>query len=295
MDDMVVLHRKSSQRGKPFGPKALVWKTCLRQIAFATSFEAELLRKEGDEAFEGATAYAFLLEVICGLRSPVIGETEVFGQFKNFVSNSADFSLGSPAQDLALKNYFQTLIQAAKSLRAQHLVGLGSQGYGSLVRKLSKADESIAIFGSGQLAAEVLPWVAKEKTTQLICRNKARGEKLQAAHPSLQVIETADQSVAVHPCLVVAAPVSDRFLLAWLKARPGQVRKILDLRGELEDATAFGEYQFISLKDVFANIEKNRAELEQKVLHLKQIVQERAQEHCERIHYRPFGWEDLCV
>jgi glutamyl-tRNA reductase len=313
MDDIVLLHRTGAQGAKPFAEQVLVWKTCLRQIAFVPTGDVARLRGEQDEVFEGPGAFAFLLEVICGLRSPIVGETEVFGQFKIFVAslseatdainaiNAKDANLVSSGSSLQashefqLRAFFQALIQAAKALRSEHLVGLGSQGYGSLVRKLSKADCSVSLLGSGQLVREILPWLVKEKKTQVLYRNHTRALEISQTHPSVQTVSLKDPEMKVYSCLIVAAPLEDAELLQWLLARPGQVRKILDLRGELQDPSLFQDFQFISLKDVFANIEKNKAELETKVQQLKELVLARAQEHYERILYRPFGWEDLCV
>jgi glutamyl-tRNA reductase len=290
MEDFVILHRPGSVLIDSCQP---VWKTCLRQIAFLPARQAEQLKVAGDEIYDHSDAFAFLLEVVCGLRSPVIGETEVFGQFKNFVATHAESPLLS--NTLSLRNFLQAVIQSAKSLRAEHLVGLGSQGYGSLVRKLSKSDTAVTILGAGQLAAEIIPWLTKQKNVQVVCRDVARAESLKKDQPSIELCTLDSVDSSVHSCLVVAAPISDAKLFQWLQARPGQVRKILDLRGELEDASLFKEFQFFSLKDVFSNIEKNKTELEQKVIELKKLVRTRAEEHAERIHYRPFGWEDLCI
>jgi glutamyl-tRNA reductase len=294
MDDFVILHRPGSARPEISpGSGQPVWKTCLRQIAFLSSDRAAEARLAGDEIYDHAEAFAFLLEVVCGLGSPVIGETEVFGQFKNFVATNALIS--TVPFSLSLRNFLQAVIQSAKSLRAEHLVGLGSQGYGSLVRKLSKTDAAVTILGAGQLAVEIIPWLTKQKAVQVVCRDLNRARSVQVAHPSVELRQIDVVETSVHGCLVVAAPIADADLFAWLQARPGQVRKILDLRGELEEASLFKEYQFFSLKDVFSNIEKNKKDLEQKVVELKKLVRARAEEHAERIHYRPFGWEDLCV
>jgi glutamyl-tRNA reductase len=294
MDDFVILHRPGSARPEISpGSGQPVWKTCLRQIAFLSSDRAAEARLAGDEIYDHAEAFAFLLEVVCGLGSPVIGETEVFGQFKNFVATNALIS--TVPFSLSLRNFLQAVIQSAKSLRAEHLVGLGSQGYGSLVRKLSKTDAAVTILGAGQLAVEIIPWLTKQKAVQVVCRDLNRARSVQVAHPSVELCQIDVVETSVHGCLVVAAPIADADLFAWLQARPGQVRKILDLRGELEEAALFKEYQFFSLKDVFSNIEKNKKDLEQKVVELKKLVRARAEEHAERIHYRPFGWEDLCV
>jgi len=289
MDEISLLHRRHHKGFENLPSQNLVWKTCLRQIAFLPQNVVEVPFEEGDEIFSGQEAFAFLLEIICGLRSPIVGETEIFGQFKTFASLALE---NQNSLTLPLRGLFQSLIQTAKSVRAEHLVGLGSQGYGSLVRKLSKKDSAITLLGSGQLVEEILPWVAKEKTLQLVCRQPIKAHRLAEKYPSLKIdaLATVEE---VHATLVVAAPLTDAELLAWLQTR--SVQKILDLRGELENPELFKDYQFIGLKDVFKNIEENKKDLSQRVITLKGVVQSRAQEYFERSLYRPYGWEDLCV
>lgn len=289
MDDISLLHRRNHKGFQGLSEQSLVWKTCLRQIAFLPGQASEIPYEEGDEIYTGPEAFSFLLEIICGLRSPIVGETEIFGQFKNFTSEVLE---KQNAMTVQLRGFLQALIQTAKSVRAEYLVGLGSQGYGSLVRKLSKQDQAVTLLGSGQLVEEVLPWVAKEKTLQVVCRQPAKARRFSEKYPNLK-IDALSTVQEVHACLVVAAPLSDEELLQWLK--PRAVRKILDLRGELQSPELFKDYQFIGLKDVFKSIEENKKDLSQRVQALKGVVQSRAQEYFERSLYRPYGWEDLCV
>lgn len=289
MEDVSILHRRGHGKALPELTEGLVWKTCLRQIAFVPAGANVIPYEEGDEIYSGKDAFAFLLEIICGLQSPIVGETEIFGQFKNFVGTALE---KQTFLTLQLRGFFQSLIQTAKSLRAEHLVGLGSQGYGSLVRKLAKNDKAVTLLGSGQLVEEVLPWVAKEKSLQVVCRNPEKAQRFVEKYPALK-IDSVTSAQEVFSCVVVAAPLTDEALLQWLKSY--KVQKILDLRGELEKPELFKDYQFIGLKDVFKNIEENKKDLSQRVVALKELVQRRAQEYFERTLHRPYGWEDLCI
>jgi glutamyl-tRNA reductase len=291
MDEISLLHRHGTKTIAGLAEQTLVWKTCLRQIAFLTGASQTLTLEEGDELYSGADGFAFLLEVICGLQSPVVGETEVFGQFKTFTAQALE---NKEAITPSLRSLFQSLIQNTKSIRAEHLLGLGSQGYGSLVRKLSKSASAVTLLGSGQLVEEILPWLAKQKTLQVVCRNPAKALRHQEKYPDLKIARISDVA-EVHSCVVIAAPLSDQELLQWLQRQGAQVHKVLDLRGELERPELFKEYQFIGLKDFFASIEQNKQDLGFKVVTLKQVVQRKAQDYYERILHRPYGWEDLCV
>lgn len=291
MDEITLLHRRGGRPLSGLAPQTLVWKTCLRQIAFLAKPHEHFPLEEGDEIYNSSAAFAFLLEIICGLHSPVVGETEVLGQFKNFTGGAFE---NETSMTPPLRQFLQALLLNAKIMRAEHLTGLGSQGYGSLVRKLSKTDNAVTLMGSGQLVEEILPWLAKQKKLQVVCRSPERALRFREKFSDLQV-ESVTEVTQVFPCVVIAAPLTDHELLEWLEKRGGQVRKVLDLRGELELPELFKNYQFIGLKDFFASVEENKQNLSHKVVTLKEVVQRKAQEYYERSLYRPYGWEDLCV
>src|SRR5207253_8864098 len=75
----------------------LEWRTCLRRILFLNqvdnrsliaAVESDQLSPATLEIYRGFDAYRFLLEVICGLNSPLIGETAVMGQFREFCAHA---------------------------------------------------------------------------------------------------------------------------------------------------------------------------------------------------------------
>jgi glutamyl-tRNA reductase len=105
------------------------FQTCLRHLVIA-SVSAELT--SSDEVLVGHDIYRFLLEVICGLRSSLIGETEVYGQFRTAVQL---FHGPSSPWGLQATKIFRALFEDAKRIRGEHLKDLGSQSYGSLLRR----------------------------------------------------------------------------------------------------------------------------------------------------------------
>src|SRR6058998_3280093 len=112
----------------PIPPGTAVWRTCLREVTFADhgAGEARALI-EGD-------AYRLLLEILCGLQSPMLGETQVMGQFKAFLA-----SLG-PDHGW-LNRLGQRLLADAREIRTRYLQGLGSRSYGSAVRRYVAASQ----------------------------------------------------------------------------------------------------------------------------------------------------------
>ncbi len=131
--------------------------TCLRSIVISEN-PKPVKALESYEFYSGREAFRFLLEVICGLHSPMFGETEVFGQFKDFVSkNRREFG----SEMIYVVN---SLLQEAKKIRKDYLQNLGCASYGSLLRKhLRSTDQDIHIIGAGSLSQDLLPWLAKSR------------------------------------------------------------------------------------------------------------------------------------
>src|SRR5262245_56556396 len=127
LKDFHLIHRRKPHMFE--SPDALVWETCLRSIAFTSSLPPVC---DKDEIFSQQRAYQFLLEVICGLHSPVVGETEVFGQFKNFTKQWLE-------RDPGRISLVQRLFSEAKEIRSLYLRNLGTQSYGSWVKRKVKS------------------------------------------------------------------------------------------------------------------------------------------------------------
>src|SRR6187402_880925 len=103
----------------------VVWRTCLREIAFVANGSPV---PAAVDALQDEAASAHLLEVICGLGSPIVGETEVMSQFKAFAA-------GLTPEHAALRDMSERLLADARTVRARFLTGLGSRSYGSAVRR----------------------------------------------------------------------------------------------------------------------------------------------------------------
>ena len=115
-----------------------VWRTCLREVRFADAIHDR--RASAGAALIDGDAYRLLLEILCGLQSPMLGETQVMGQFKAFLA-SLD---GSHAW---LNRVGQRLLADAREIRTRHLQGLGSRSYGSAVRRHLAGCAHAAIIG----------------------------------------------------------------------------------------------------------------------------------------------------
>lgn len=133
--------------------------TCLRQLAFGLGPDRAPLESpsESGEYHTGGAAYQLLLEVTSGLRSAVLGETNVFGQFQRAWARSVTGL--SPGTRQALQSVVHAVQADTRALRSSHLAGLAGNSYGSLVRGLlaPQRDARVLFIGMGDLARSMLP------------------------------------------------------------------------------------------------------------------------------------------
>jgi glutamyl-tRNA reductase len=95
IDQLVIVNLRHEARDNvPALLIGLEWHTCLRRILFLNSDDhremLEMIERDhgaaGVEIFRGQDAYRFLLEVICGLNSPIVAETAVMANSKSSCS-----------------------------------------------------------------------------------------------------------------------------------------------------------------------------------------------------------------
>lgn len=279
-----VLHKRHPEAGdlekiSGLGP---VFQTCLRLIQLRWGDE-NVQAPVGFDFLTGEKAYQFLLETVCGLHSPVVGETEVFGQFKNFKAKTA--------WSYPLQVVMDNLIIDTKKTRDKFLKDLGGQSYGSVVRKYAKDFHSVAFIGAGQFTQELLPWVYKEgKQVTVYARDLEKARAMKDKYPRISVVQVGTESISAD-MVIVAAPLSS----ARIQELVGSAKMVMDLRGEcrLDACTQFSHY--VTLDQVFRIIESN-----QKQIHIAkaQALQEISDLTLKRSMFevlRPFGWDDICV
>lgn len=300
MEDIHLVHRKSNINfADPILENLSVWQTCLRKIVITTEnkyIQHQDLFASDDQILMGEQALSFLLEVLCGLHSPILGETEVFGQFKNFVElrRQQKDALFSDQQ-----KWLQFIFTEVKKARSEFLVGIGSQSYGSLLRRYAKNFDGVTLCGSGHLVQEILPWIANKKNVQIICRNPKKAYDLKDIKPSFRV-NTFDDAYVHGEALVIAAPLEDSVVLNLLNRQDTRPKAIYDLRGEKNNLAQlinehFPQVTYCSLSDFFGEIELAKKETIQKISELKVSLAERALAFTQRTELRPLGWEDICA
>jgi glutamyl-tRNA reductase len=294
--DCIVVHsfNKSLNLEEELGGDWHYWKTCMREIAIGPSSLSldPILSYTQVEVHRGADAYRFLLEVACGLYSPVIGETEVFGQFKKA------FLEGELSENI--RKLGQSINNDVKLVRDRHLKNLGSQSYGSLTRKAVQSSEEVHIIGAGQLAEEVIVWLNKSKRKiHIHCRIPSKYESLKKKYPDLEIHSLSDKKkstkLSLAASVVIAAPLSAEQIQLWIDSQNLDLRGIVDLRGESAHDPLVTEVSYIRLTCLLEQLEKSSAAIRERVENAKVEIIALTNQFDRRAEFRPFGWEDVCA
>jgi glutamyl-tRNA reductase len=262
---------------------AVVWRTCVREIALVDSRTPV---PSGARVWHDEAAYAHLLEVICGLDSPMIGETEVLHQFKVFTA-------GLSLEQGAWREVAQSLMNDARTIRSRHLIGLGSRSYGSAVRRLVGSTRRVVLVGTGMLAKELAPFlVGAERTVDLWGRrDHVDGFPgvmyRQLSAPPAAVVE---EPVA----MVIAAPLPSSDI-ARLAARYRNAIVLIDLRAEGVQDPPPAVAPVVTLADVFAGVQDAARTTEARVQAATDDIRRCARAFATRAKLNPSGWHDLCA
>ncbi len=300
--DFLLLHRTGPERFRlPDEVEAFSFMTCLRHIVIADAATLSDLAAQAGHVLRGEEAYRFLLEVVCGLRSPLIGETEVAGQFRTTV---ADYIYPATPWGSHLAKTFKALFEDAKRVRDAHLKDLGSQSYGSVLRREVRGLKSVHIVGAGHLVQEILPWVMKDGLQITIHARdvaRARGElaqKLGVEQLARVLVVALSDRAPTCDALVIAAPVSSSWVREW--AADANVRFIADLRAD--SGTDKINVQFsadfarvLELGEFMSRLADNQGLLAKRKDLALAAIAVAAVERGHTVEYRPFGWEDVCA
>lgn len=178
--------------------------TCQRTLVLSTQ-KIEETSQYPFEHKKGKEAYAYLLEIICGLQSKLIGENEIVSQFKTAYR---DYSKqDKETRDSNILRVLEKLFQDSKDIRTKYLIGLSQKTYSSLARKilLSKHHaKSVLILGSGQLAEDMINQLKKKVPVYIVARNQEKVKELKEKH----FIESCDWNDVVNKSFNFASEYS---------------------------------------------------------------------------------------
>jgi glutamyl-tRNA reductase len=299
MYDLILIHRPGGQGRSTLADDlrlrltedqpGFFWQTCLRQIALIDESQLESVRSQllrGDEIYHADVGYRFLLEIVCGLHSPLVGETEVYGQFKSAAAKISHTNLWGTR----LARFFRALFEDAKRIRQAHLEDLGSQSYGSVLRRDLKDRTVVGVIGSGQMAKDLLPWLTTRTLIHARDPEKARRELGEGER--LEFFDLAD-GVRACDAVIIAAPLPANSIEHILD---GRAPLIIDLRADSAvDRFMIKGARVVDLAEVFARIDANQAQIEERKHLALKAIRIAAHERSVAIENRPFGWEDVCA
>lgn len=257
-----VLHR-SPPLGAPLqgGGDAWAVATCQRQFVAGFGLTAEC---DGIDRFEGAPAYALLLEIATGLRSAVVGETNVAGQLRRAWQARETAQPQHPAPDRLRPLVRQLFIDQAL-VRQQWLTGVGGQSYGTLTRKLMAPArrERILVVGQGQLARSIVPALSG-RSLSLYTRSPHAADW----HPWARRYGRGKEMAALAEAesIVFCTPVDPRFDEAWAPGLATHAGRVLHLGASGTVRPAWmAQRPAWSLDDVLALAQTQRAIRSQRI------------------------------
>ncbi|TVR50254.1 MAG: glutamyl-tRNA reductase [Puniceicoccaceae bacterium] len=261
-----------------------------------TATDAELLAPH-EIRKEGETVLAHLMEVAGGLRSQVVGETEILGQVKQaYAAAVARESCGSE-----LNFFFQKAFQAAKWVRTHTAVGEGQVSVatvavdlaGKIFGRLNSA--SVLVLGAGEIGARTLKALKSRgvETFSVASRTLERAAGI-ARNYGGTVLPFENLATNLHFYDIVIAstaaaePVISRDLLARTRRlRPHRPLFLIDLGipRDIEPAASdLDEVYLYNLDDLAAIARENLTTREEEVSRSTKWVGNRAREVWERFH-----------
>jgi glutamyl-tRNA reductase len=257
--------------------------------------------------FAGVEAYVFLLRVATGLESQILGETDIFGQFKEaWRKHSADESEARAELGVLMQRIFED----TKDIRSRYLQNLGGASYGSLVRMILRGrpnpKEPTLIVGAGQLAQSVAPyfadgelWLSNRNQANLIAlyaeiKAKNPGAKVRMIQPEEEARAWSEAANVVVCVPFDEARDPERIALRRARGNDGVVIHLGGQRAQSGEWSTVGEFH--ALDDLFA---LERAQGNVRMTQISQAA--RACEEKAKLRSLgasitlPHGWEDLAV
>ena len=258
------------------------------------------------EEFLGHSAYEFLLETICGLKSRILGENEIVHQFKEAYAQFLSHS--NPNRHV--QNTLEKLFKDAKKIRTQHLKELGLQTYAGIVRKIlmdkligSDFSTPILILGSGQLAEDIVKICYRKFNLTISARNEEKLKEMQDQYPIHTLSWFNPLEISKYPIIINTIGTQDilfdhKFFLSW-KLNHSHNTHLDELFIDLSEPSPIESHFLLEdglwrLQDIFKQGEKHSQKREEKLKEAQKAIQGVCQNRIDNLTFQiPFGWEEL--
>ncbi len=204
-------------------------KTCQRTLilGFHQAPIKRVLEKAEIEEYQGPEAYQFLLETISGLKSQVLGEYEVVGQFKRAYQEYLTLSF----KQSQIIQVMEKLFKDSKEIRSLFLTEIGQLSYAGIARKILHRDitsvefedgeePNVLILGTGDLSEDLIKLLKKKNKITVSGRNTTRLEFLRVQY-DIEVVEWDNKKEFAKASYIVNTIGSneivfnDEFFLEW--------------------------------------------------------------------------------
>ena len=261
---------------------------CENVEAFKSHLQERGIHVEDDSSYEilqGNHAYRFLLEVVCGLKSKLIGENEIVKQFKD---SYRDYLIGNnTSHSINLTPILEKILQDSKKLRTHFLTEVGQHSYASIAHKLLSKEKKLPllILGSGKLAEELISYFIKKRLVYISARNKSEVEKLTNKYAPLQTIDWDNQTqwlrfkdILNTIGVLNFSLLDDRFFDLWERTQPDV--RLIDFSNPSSISTRRHSPSYYSLQDIFAqgalSAEQKLSKVSSAKIEIEKLVSQRA-------------------
>jgi glutamyl-tRNA reductase len=276
--------------------------TCQRTLILGFNFVPFSYLSDSKEidVYNGIDAYKMLMEIICGLKSQLVGENEIVAQFKEAYENYKKIK----NRNAHLMTIMEKLFKDAKQVRLKYLFEVGQQSYAGISRKIIrkhqvKQGSPVLIFGSGNLALSLIKQLQKKQKILITGRNSKKVSKI-CNELDIENIEWnrwdkyLNYSVIINTIGTKATIFDHDFFINW-QLKQNNNSLFIDLGSPSSVKTSLqsenGVYQ---LKDVFecgAMLDRvKQSRIKEASLAIDELTVKRQKSFT--INF-PFGWEEL--
>lgn len=297
---------KRNSKGRVF-----ILKTCQRTLLIGfNNVPQSLLNKSSSElnikrqTHEGVSAYIYLLNIICGLKSKIVGESEIVQQFKLAYHEFLNCTAGP---NRLIQATLEKLFKDAKEIRTQYLTNLGLQTYAGLSRQIflkhmrTSERKEVTVLGSGQLAEDFIKIAHKNFDIKVCARNQQRVQELRMKY-SIEIIDWKHVNSACLDLFVLNTIGCEGPLIPGpIKENTSQTSQHINntkLFIDLADITPFrhiiGKEYYFSLEEIFRFSKQYQLKSKQKIVEAQKAIEDIALRRKNNfIINHPFGWEEL--
>ena len=305
IDGLTVINLKAEAKIRPSNGEVFVLKTCQRTLVLGFGqLPFYHLENQNDirDMYKSDDAYIFLLETICGLKSEVLAEYEVVGQFKEAYQSYMQL----PFKHKHIITMIEKLFQDGKKIRTDHLLEIGQLTYAGIAKKLIHSclnDSDVLIVGSGSLSEDLIKLLKKKHRLFITARNSEKVATLAMIH-DLEIISWQDYSIYKNFTHIVNTVgtedvlFGEKFFSEWSQSSllNGRDSKLfIDLGSPSVIKTSLSEAQgVLRLEDIFRQSAKMNIEKMEKISQAKVSIMRLCENRRQTFSQsHPFGWEEL--